>query len=260
MHYVCLCPTYGRPSLVANAYSLFLAQSLDAGETAEFVVFDDANQIQSIAVQPVGSLGSNGLRTARVVTADRWIPLPRKYNRLLAAIGGVVDSPSVTYVVWDDDDVYLPWHLDTVGRCLQAGQWAHPSSVWSTYGTDPLQGQSPREEDASGLFHGALAIRGDALAAVDGWPATDQADYDQQMLGRLRKQLGPPADPVRLRPRSYVYRWADTQRWHCSGTISEGKYDQPPLQELGVVQILRPQRDAATEALLSHCLPLLSQP
>jgi len=129
MHFICLCPTFGRPSLVANAVQLFLDQDLSAEHTAQLVIFDDAGQIRNQSC--VGSQ-----KSWSVISVPDWGPLPRKYNRLLQLLGGIRNDVDTVYVVWDDDDVYLPLHLQSIARALAKrpqALWVHPSVVWSTY-------------------------------------------------------------------------------------------------------------------------------
>lgn len=256
MQFICLCPTYGRPSLVRNTLALFLAQQLHDEDAAHLVIFDDANQIAEQA-----SRHNDGRlqHTWQVLNAPEWIPLPRKYNALLDRIG-ICLSPDAWYVVWDDDDVYLPWHLQSIRTAVENephARWTHPSSVWSTYCSDPLVPLAKRlhTEDTAGRFHGSAAIRGDLLAELSGWPDTMLATFDQQQLARLAQH--PCADPNRWSIASYVYRWADTGKHHASGAIDDGQYRQPPIQELDEdgqptrIELLTGWLDGSTRTILS---------
>lgn len=250
MHYVCLCPTHGRPSMPANALQLFLDQALPPKHTAQLVIFDDAGQIASQACLLTD-------RTWSVISVPDWGPLPQKYNRLLQLLGGIRNDPDTVYVCWDDDDVYLPDHLAAIGESLSRPgyRWAHPSLVYSTYDERrPARipaDESPRVETAAGRFHGALAICGDLLTELCGWPDTDLATYDQQMLQRLQQYPHQRANPCAGRVPTYCYRWQDTAKWHCSGSIDEaGRYRRPPIQEPGQVDQLVPRYDASTKQIL----------
>ena len=268
MHFVCLCPTHGRPSLVANALQLFLDQDLWDGDTAHFQIFDDANQIASQMQTEIFGYPAAASKSYGVISSHVWIPLPRKYNHMLNChwipmprpnmwSTGIVRDPEVVYVVWDDDDVYLPWHLTAISAALRrnpAACWAHPGTVWSTYDDRPERRipthEAPRQESAAGRFHGALAIRGDTLSDLGGWPDTELATYDQQMLAKLKPL--PQADTAQgVETPSYCYRWADTGKWHCSGSIDEaGQYKRPPIQEPGRVETLTPRYDYSTQLIL----------
>jgi hypothetical protein len=246
MHVICLCPTYGRPSLVANSLALFLGQRLRDGDSAHLLILDDAGQIRT-------QRGGLDRLTWQVECRREWIPLTRKYAPMLELSGDWRQATSdVAHVVWDDDDVYLPWHLAAHAAALESRPWSHPSRAWSTYGIDPTV-EPPAERQLSGRhYHGALAVRGDLMAELGGWPKTDRSDYDKQMLACCRDVAGPPGDPCQFGPPSYVYRWQDTGRDHCSGRSQAGRYQPPRIQEPGVVDTLAPRYDRSTVALLAR--------
>jgi hypothetical protein len=166
---------------------------------------------------------------------------------LRAGHAGPVDA----WVVWDDDDVYLPWHLANNSAALKHWPWAHPSAAWSTYQTDPLT-EAPQPRQLGGRhYHGALAVRADLMRTLGGWPKTDRSDYDKQMLAACRNAAGPPGDPCEHGPASYVYRWLDTNRDHCSARIVDHHYRPPRIQEPPIRE-LTPQLDDPTAALLAR--------
>lgn len=242
MHIVALCPTYGRPTLVRNALALFLRQELWHGHTAHLLIYADDGLIPE-------QHGRQGSMSWEVLASGTWVPLTSKYRPMLAHArdSGRVDA----WVVWDDDDCYLPWHLQAHLVALGHGPWSHPSRAWSTYQTDPLT-EAPQERHLGARhYHGALAVRADLMEEMGGWPQTDRSDYDKQMLAVCRKQAGPPADPCRWHPPSYVYRWKDTARDHCSARIKEGRY-QPPRKQEPPIDRLTPHLDAPTAALLAR--------
>lgn len=252
MHLVCLCPTYGRPSLAGNALALFLAQALRGDDTADFVLFDDANQIDEQF-----ELCADGRKRWVVFASDVWQPLPTKYPEMVRRHAAWSTGPAVdAYVIWDDDDVYLPHHLWGTSMALQTPglAWSHPSVVLSTYSDRvPLPPVADRlhPEPSAGRFHGAAAVTPLCLAASGGWCTDDRADYDQIHLGRW-STVSRPADPSSLSQPSYVYRWADTHRNHCSGSIVRNQYQRPPIQEPGRVPVLSPAFDASTKQILAR--------
>jgi hypothetical protein len=110
--------------------------------------------------------------------------------------------------------------------------------------------QAPQRRQLNGgHYHGALAVRGDLMRTLGGWPVTDRSDYDKQMLAACRKASGPPGDPCLFGPPSYVYRWSDTGRDHCSARIKEKRYQPPRIQEPPIGK-LTPELDAGTKAVL----------
>lgn len=234
MRMTALCPTYGRPTLVRNALALFLGQELRPGDTAHLLIWSDDGLLDT-------QQGWQGSLSWEVVGTREWIPLTRKYAPMLEHARATRGTDA--WIVWDDDDVYLPWHLAAHAAALEHGDWSHPSRAYSTYGglhEKPLSGRH---------YHGALAVHATLMAELGGWPQTDLSNYDKQMLAACWRVAGRPADPCQHAPPSYVYRWDDTGRDHCSGRIRDGRYQPPRIQEprLG---ILTPQLDDSAATIL----------
>lgn len=190
----CLCPTYRRPRLLENAIACFLAQDYPA-ERRRLLILDDAGQI----VPQEG----DGWRVLSV--SSRWPNLPAKYNALAQYAWEWV-RPDIL-AVWEDDDIYLPWHLRVHVEAQKDAAWAKPSTVWSLY-TRHLH-----KEPAAGRFHAALTFTRELLVRIGGWPDTPRGDFDQQFLKQL-SVAGPPADPCQLAEPSYIFRWETTGAYH----------------------------------------------
>jgi hypothetical protein len=134
--------------------------------------------------------------------------LPQKYHKMIGYWEGVLkQDPFDVIMTWDDDDIYLPHHIESMVLAMEGHHWSKPSLVWSTYtGT-------PEIEEADGRFHGALAVKRDYFEKLKGWPQTARADFDQRFIEALHST--PPGDPCKLNYPSYVFRWADTRAGHC---------------------------------------------
>ena len=104
MNLCCLMPTYGRPSLVQNAIACFLAQDYPA-KRRRLLILDDAGQIAP----------QEGDGWSLCSTPIRMPTLIAKYAALEAVDAGWADA----FVIWDDDDIYLPWHLSAHAIVLQ---------------------------------------------------------------------------------------------------------------------------------------------
>jgi hypothetical protein len=229
MKIAALTPTYGRPRLVANALACFLAQDYPV-EKRQLLILDDAGQIapQSGADWQVWS------------TAEKFHSLPAKYKFLVDRAN---EWGAEAYCVWDDDDIYLPWHLSAHTRALTSTGWSHPSQVWSLYtGSLAL-------ESAAGRFHGALAVRRDFGERVGYWGNSTRCDYDQQIMGRLARLSAPGRSDMEVLP-SYVYRWGSTHADHCSARCRRADdatwYTKTPITEPGRIEGLVAQMDSET--------------
>ncbi|GAB6186268.1 hypothetical protein [Thermopirellula anaerolimosa] len=97
-----------------------------------------------------------------VTTRHRFRTLGEKRNASAALVSPDVDA----YAVWDDDDIYLPWHLETMAQVFAAGiSWSRPAEVWIDRRTH-LQ-----RKTTGGLFHGSWGFTREAFLAVGGYPA-----------------------------------------------------------------------------------------
>jgi len=192
-----LCASYARPRLVANIMALFAAQDYPEEKRLLYVLDDSGHQWEFPGMPENVRLE---------FCAERFPNLSAKYNYMVAS------QPGQLYLVIDDDDIYLPWHFSAYARALvESGSgWVHPRYVWTLYGSE-----TPQIEQVGGRFHGALGLSWEAWHQVGGWPETLRADFDQQMIGRLNRRLGPAADPTRVARPSYIFRWASTGHPHA---------------------------------------------
>lgn len=216
----CLCPTYGRPRLLENAIACFLAQDYPK-DRRYLAILDDAGQISDQA--------GNGWSLHSGST--RFPSLPEKYNAI--AMFGAPRHDTDVFVIWEDDDVYLPHHLSAHAAALQGSavcqrsatlhgdgwhtaHWSKPSRILSTYTGKPEQ------EGAAGRFFASIAISRELWRQVGGLPLTLRADFDQQFLARLREVGGSPADPLDHSPEripGYCFRWSSTGAYHGQGKM-----------------------------------------
>lgn len=207
MKLVCLCPTYGRPKqLLEESIGFFLAQDYPA-ELRRLIILDDLGNIEP----------QRGDGWELHSTSLRFPSLPHKYMRLLEFARSDWDAA----VVWDDDDIYLPWHLSTHAAALADHGWSHPSLVYSLCGAND---GAPVVEPAAGRFHGALSVRRELLEHVGGWlgvmpPGEERrADFDQRLLTALTRHE-PAGDPLwSFSTPSYIYGWGRAR--HCSALMA----------------------------------------
>lgn len=198
----CLCPTFRRTArLLANSVACFEQQTYPSS-LRELIILDDA-----------GLLTEKQVDNWKIVSVNkRYTSLPDKYNALLKLAG-----PVDIIVVWEDDDIYLPWHIQSVVESVvdfsvkpkkPKAAWSHPKNVWSLYGGEIHQ------EGAAGRFHASLGFCREALDRIGGWPDTERGDFDQQLISKLRSTYGPPGDPCESGEPGYVFRWETTGGHH----------------------------------------------
>lgn len=230
MKVACLCPTYGRPRLIENAITLFRMQSIPA-EQRRIYILDDGAQLPET--------DEPDLRI--IVRENRFPSLPDKY--VLLAQEALRDG-CTHFALWDDDDIYLPKHLETCLEVMEreAAPWAKAQEVWSTYTG------KPEIESSAGRFWASIVFTADSLAAAGGFVMTKRADFDQQFLSRLQKFHGPPATPAEL---TYVFRWNDTGSAHAQHEMRFPE-DEKWYERCGKIAVLpkwpvlNPRLDEAT--------------
>ena len=216
-------------------------------QNAKLLVLDDLGQIEP----------QSGNRWEVVSTAARFPSLPAKYNAMLEYyVERGEDYGAVA--VWDDDDIYLPWHLSAIAAALADGApSAKPSVVWSGYRPPGAQGDGPWRENATGRFHGSLAISRHRLESLGGWIQTRRADFDQQQIAACL----PAVDTLKCSPNgipSYVFRWASTGAPHCQGLMSspdnEDWYERYQPADRKRVEVLKSVIDHDTQQIFGRML------
>lgn len=239
MKLLCLCPTYGRRrSLLENCLALFHAQDYPVVDR-HLVLFDDLGTLGPIEPKMTDSVSI-------LSVTERQPSYMGKYKTICDLFPDY-DG----YVQWDDDDIYLPWHLSAHAAVLANHGWSKPSIIWSTYA---MPRGKVRMEDGRGRFPGSAAIRRDLLERIGGWETSRRADADQMMIGKLTA-IEPPGDPCEMAEPSYVYRWQDSGGGHCSGLMkspdNEDWYERYQPDSREPITDLTPRFDQVTEQILA---------
>lgn len=244
----CLCPTFHRPKLLANALACFLAQDYPA-HRRELVIIDDGNDFHF--GETLRHMQRQHGTTVRGVTlSERYANLPAKFNTLGRMAQGDI------LVVWEDDDIYLPHHISSHVDVIFTEKLAFskPSRILSTYTGNVIT------EDATGRFHASIAFTRGLFQKTGGWPLTKRADFDQQCMAVMNAAAAVTVDPCQSGPPSYVFRYGSTQAYHGQHFMrspdDEEWYDRVPRQPGNRDLILYPEFDAETKAVYaSHSLP-----
>lgn len=206
----CICCTYARPQLLPHALQSYLMQDYPA-DRCEMIILDDAGQYvsQSHAEPKPWHL---------VSVSKRFRTLGEKRNASAALASADVDA----YVVWDDDDIYLPWTLKAHAAALEKASWSFPSTVL----VENAITQALKTHEAKSLFHPAWAFSREAFRAVSGYPF-QQSGQDQGLARRFRRAKIPRANPIQLGFDPYfVYRWGSSGSWHLSAMDVREGYDR----------------------------------
>lgn len=115
---------------------------------------------------------------------EREPSVAHKYNQLgKAAVGQVL-------VVWEDDDVYLPWHLQSIADAyLRGGDWFRSKQVYTTYGKKAGEVNQEKAEFSGGdwrfRFHGGWAYTSEVFNEAKGYPTDGAVSFDTLFGDRL---------------------------------------------------------------------------
>lgn len=240
----CLCPTFKRPRCLANAIACFNAQDYPV-ERRKLYVLDDAGQYDSHS--------ENGV--ILVSGSRRYASLPLKFHTLTLLSDFGPDRFGEAFVIWEDDDVYLPHHLRSVGELFARGAgYVTQRRVWSTYRMPPGDAVL---EPAAGRFHASWAFSRELYDHVGGYPPTAALDFDQQLGALLRRgceQIGKPHVELDTGNPGYVYRWGNATYHGSAFGPTDDWYERVGRLDLPAEFIGRPHAcfDAETRLLYAR--------
>lgn len=189
----CLMGTYGRFSLVRESLACFLQQT--ALPRATLLIYNQ---------HPV-PLRCDHPRV-RVVNEP---PPPGNLRHVRARMHELADPAADLLHWWDDDDLYLPWHLDDCLRLVgDAAAWK-PASCW-------VQSETGYERK-SATFEGSWVFRADHLRAA---PLDTHLSYADHPVTLQTIDAGRLATSELGGRTSYVYRWnSDAQHLSAYGGV-----------------------------------------
>jgi glycosyltransferase involved in cell wall biosynthesis len=196
----CICPTYKRPKFLATAIKCFEMQNYPK-DRCEMIILDDAGQYQ-------GDIKGENWRI--VTQPERETTLAGKLNK----IASMANPETEVLVVWEDDDMILPWHLMSIVRSYKkdSEQIFAPNFAYSNY--DQKVGEVMKE-NVKGRFHGAWAYTKKMWDRVGGYDDVARIDFDQMMYNKCTSVSEPV--PYDAGNSAYVHRWARVD-WHLGFT------------------------------------------
>ena len=152
IHFACLCLTYHRPQLIRSAIESFNRQDYPASHR-ELVILDDGAGYADGLCGPGWRLWSVG---------GRYSTLGDKRN----AAASLASLDADAFAVWDDDDIYLPWHLSAAARALESAPWSRPARcLVEHHRFRPLE-----QKDCGTAYHAGWAYTREAFDAAGGYP------------------------------------------------------------------------------------------
>jgi hypothetical protein len=200
----CLCPTYGRFERLRDAVACFLLQ--DYPGEKELLILNDAPKAINVRA---------GFAPGQVVWASpAWHISVTNAPSRLATLGHkrqalLEDAGTPLMAHWDDDDLYLPWHLSMVVSTLLGhpeAACAKPRAAWWVLG--PRTGPFDCRGIHHNVFEGQMVFYREAALALGGYPPLNSGQA-KALLDAFKREgqlyTWNPADT----DVSYVYRWGD---------------------------------------------------
>ena len=218
MKIAAICCTYNRPEQLAEAIESFERQTYPL-DKREMIVLDDAGQYEPQC----------GPGWQLVTTTKRFRTLGEKRNASAALASADVDA----YAVWDDDDIYLPDHLEAMAHVFESGApWSLPEKVW-------IDRRSHLERKRTNhLFHGAWGFTREAFLSVNGYPAM-QSGQDQALAARLcRAGIRPVSSTAEP---TYIYRWHTYPTARHLSAMGQGGYERRAEEKVERLQGIQPR-------------------
>jgi len=216
----CLMGTYGRHSLACEALACFLQQS--AISNATLLIYNQ-HPVRLRIDHP------------KVRVVNEAAP-PGSLRHIRKRMHDLADPSADLIHWWDDDDLYLPWHLRDCLDHIGTNEAWKPTSSWISMANVTYARQS-------NMFEGSWVFRADYLraASLDTHPTYTDHPVIWQTLdaGKLRT--------TELQGRaSYIYRWA-TGTQHLSGYAASGSEE---MQRRHVELWRRHSNDVAADGRL----------
>lgn len=186
----CLMGTYGRYSLVCEALACFLQQSVLSQAT---LLIHNQHPLPLQCGHP----------RVRVVNDP---PPPGSMRHIRRRLLEMADPTADLIHWWDDDDLYLPWHLeDCLTHIDDAVAWK-PATSWFLRDDDIYSHES-------NWFEGSWVFRADYAKAA---PIDSHPDYIEHPIFPQTLEAGLLKTTELAGRRSYIYRWK-TGGQHVSG-------------------------------------------
>jgi|GEM_PF-1364508 len=205
----CVMPTFGRPSLVNESIALFLQQDYPHKELV--IVNDCPGQILSCEIP--------GIRVFNY--RPKFKTLGEKRNATARHAHGDILAN------WDDDDVYLPWHLTTIyeSMWLTGAHFFRPAQFLAYWGEESLHDNYTKPDWNA---HASIAISRTLWEGVGGYP-TDSDCTGTSFLKQAHEWLGESfvSLPVEIEKRSFILRGCSPFR-HLNISGGSAELDRTP--------------------------------
>jgi len=190
-----ICITYKRPLALEHAIESFLKQDYP---NKAMIILDDAGQYRNM----------EGDGWKLVTSPVRYRTIGEKRN----ASAALAPQDTDVYCVWDDDDIYLPWHMSGIAKAMEHGNFAIPTKCYVKDNHRPIS-----LVPTGRRYHAAWGFTRELFESVRGYPFVQSGqDLDFRDLA-FRNGGAVEVDPLSLgfEP-SFIMRWCQAHSLHLS--------------------------------------------
>mgnify|MGYP003674145434 CR=1 FL=1 len=197
----CLCATKGRYELLRSSISYFLLQDYP---NKELIIFN--NHATPMELSPFLEKQGN----IRLINGGEFDSIAEVYTTALTH----VDENTTFVSIWDDDDIYLPWHISTGVKYLANGEklaWQPKDQL----GIDENHEQYPKIHALRNNCEGSIIVQYKALKEAGFGPEEGADENNQQhphpvWTHHVNQNGGFVYSDCS--ENSYVYFWGDKNR------------------------------------------------
>ncbi|MFZ2639490.1 MAG: glycosyltransferase [Verrucomicrobiia bacterium] len=225
----CMCLTYGRPHLLAEAIQSFLQQ--DYSGQKELIVLNDLDCQTLRFSHP----------EVRIINVSKRFRTVGEKRNACAAL-----ATHDLLFVWDDDDIYLPHRLKlSVQMFDPAKRFFKPRNAL-VLNNCVLQGPDRN------LFHSSSCWSRSLFDQVRGYAHVNSGqdlEIEQQFERVIGKDKNTEVRPTEI---FYIYRWAGTTSFHLSGFGMDKPGQKPGNEKVGdyVAQAIKAGRIQSGEIVI----------
>jgi len=185
------CPTLNRPELLGRLIKCFEMQTYD---NRELIILDDGGQY----------CNQKGDKWELISVPRRFRSLGEKNNAVMALAS--FDSQAIAKA--DDDDIYMPWWLESLVDALGRGEFVQPRHAIDFVGGQWVQSETFNVKNRRFAYHGCWAYKRSLIEKSGGY-RPEYAGDDQEMERRLKDKLGMVSvgiDEKRFQPFYWYHR------------------------------------------------------
>lgn len=169
MKITAFCPTLNRPELLGRLIKCFEHQTY---KNRELIILDDGGQYEN----------QKGHKWELISVPRRFRSLGEKNNAVMAMASA--DSDAVAKA--DDDDIYMPWWLESLAEALSRGELVQPRHAIDFVDGEWVQSETFNRTNNRFAYHGCWAYRRSLIEKTGGYHP-EYAGDDQEFDRRLQR-------------------------------------------------------------------------